>query len=176
MTHRRALSYTSPPFVAAQLKGAAAVRLYLATGTQERLVTRKANIRLPVKHILAAQAGVALLVALVLAFHGHIAAYSALTGGLICVVANGYAAWRAFGPPPVESAEGALSNLYRAEVGKFIIVASLFIVVFAGWESVNIGAFLAGSIATMIVGIVVPAFQRVDEIPDKGQAGIETDG
>ena len=140
-------------------------------------MTRKANIRLPIKHILLVQAGVTLLVALVLALYGRVAAYSAFTGGLICVVANAYAAWRAFAPMQMESAEGALANLYRAEFGKFLIIASLFIAVFAGWKDVNIVAFLAGSIATMVAGAVAPAFQRVYvNIPQKGETGTTTDG
>ena len=140
-------------------------------------MTRKANNRLPIKHILFAQAGVTLLVALVLALHGRVAAYSALTGGLIFVVANAYAAWRAFAPLPLESAEGALANLYRAEFGKLVIIASLFIAVFAGWEGVNIFAFLAGSIATMVAGVVVPACQRAHvNAPQKGETGTITDG
>lgn len=140
-------------------------------------MTRKAHIRLPVKNILAAQAGVTLLVSLALAFHGRVAAYSAFTGGLICVAANAYAAWRAFAPTTAESTEGVLSNLYRAELGKFVIVAALFIAVFAGWENVNIGAFLAGSVTAIVVGVIAPALQRVEEkIPHKGETGTTTDG
>ena len=140
-------------------------------------MTRKANFRLPIKHILLAQAGVTLLVALVLALHGRVAAYSAFTGGLICVVANAYAAWRAFAPVSMESADGALANLYRAEFGKFVIIASLFIAVFAGWEGVDIVAFLAGSIATMVAGAIAPACQHVYvNIPQKEETGTTTDG
>ena len=140
-------------------------------------MTRKANNRLPIKHILLTQAGVTLLVALVLALHEPVAAYSAFTGGLIIVVANAYAAWRAFAPTPMESAEGALANLYRAEFGKFVIITSLFVAVFAGWEGVNIIALLAGSIATMIAGAIVPAFQRLQvNIPQKGETGTTSDG
>ena len=160
-----------------QLRQDGSLAISFVNGDRERLVTRKANIRLPIKHILLTQAGVALLLALALAWHGRVAAYSAFTGGLICVVANAYAAWRAFAPIPTESAEGALANLYRAELGKFVIIASLFIAVFAGWESVNIGAFLAGTIATMVAGAIAPAFQRVHvNIPSRGETGTTTDG
>lgn len=139
-------------------------------------MTRKVQLRSPVKHILFAQAGATVLVAMALAWHGRVAAYSALTGGLICLAANAYAAWRAFNTTTAESAAGVLSNLYRAEVGKLVTIGALFIAVFTGWEEVNIGAFIAGSIAALIAGAVSPAFQRDWNIPDKGQAGTQIDG
>ena len=135
-------------------------------------MTREAHFRSPVKHILFAQAGATGLIALALAWHGRVAAYSALIGGLICVAANAYAAWRALRPGTAESAAGALSNLYRAEMGKLIMIGAMCIAVFAGWEEVNVGAFIAGSITAIVAGTLSPAFQRIDlNIPDKGQAG-----
>lgn len=127
--------------------------------------------------MLLAQAGVTLAISLALAFYGRTAAFSALAGGAICVVANGYAAWRSFTPSVMESAHGALSSLYRAEVGKLVMMAALFIAVFAGWKTVNIGAFIAGCAAAMVVGIIGAAFQRVDQEPlGDGETGTETDG
>lgn len=140
-------------------------------------MTRKTHFGSPVKHILFAQAGATLLLAMALVWHGRIAAYSALTGGLICVAANTYAAWRAHKPSTRESAAGTLSNLYRAEIGKLVMIGASFIAVFTGWEEVHVGAFVAGSIAAMIAGVVSPAFQRIDwNNSGNGQAGTETDG
>lgn len=141
------------------------------------MVTRKIHFCSPVQHILVAQVGATLLAALVLMWFGPAAAFSALTGGLICVAANAYAAWRALRPQAMASAAGTLSNLYRAEMGKLMMIGAMFIAVFTAWDGVNIGAFIAGSMAAMIAGAISPAFQRADwHLPHNRQVGTETDG
>lgn len=123
-------------------------------------------------------------------WHDRIAALSALAGGSILVAANVYAAWRVFSAAKDKSADESgqdvLSNLYRAELGKLVMIAALCLAVFAGWKTVNISAFIAGCAAAMIVGIIGAAFQRIDQRIDKnnpikismgkGDTGTETDG
>lgn len=78
------------------------------------------------------------------------------------MAANLYAAWRALKPSPTETAAGALSKLYRAEMGKLIMIGALFVAVFTGWEEVNVVAFLTGSMIAVIAGAAGPFFQRID--------------
>ena len=116
----------------------------------------------PFKQALLAQGAVTLVTALALGYYGRTAALSALTGGLIVVVANVYSTWRVFSASETESAEQALTRLYRAEAGKLIMMVALFVAVFAGWKSVNIVAFITGCAAVMITGLIGAAFQNGD--------------
>ena len=114
----------------------------------------------------------------------RVAALSALTGGMIFLAANVYAAWRVFSAAKDktedQSGQYTLANLYRAELGKLAMIAALCLAVFAGWKTVNISAFIAGCAAAMIVGIIGAAFQRIDSpakiSTGKGDTGTETDG
>ena len=146
----------------------------------EHSVTGRNHFHWPVKHILLAQGAAVLLMAAVWIWRDWVAALSALTGGVIFVAANVYAAWRVFSAArdKTEDRSGhyVLSNLYRAELGKLVMIAALFVAVFAGWKTVNISAFIAGCAAAMIVGIIGAAFQRTDNnIPlkmDMGKMGV----
>ena len=132
-----------------------------------------------------------MLVTVAWIWRDRVAALSALAGGLIFLAANVYAAWRVFSAAKDDtgdkSGQGALSNLYRAELGKLVMIAALCLAVFAGWKTINIGAFIAGCAAAMIVGIIGAAFQRIEHnIPTKigtgktgmgkGDTGTKTDG
>ena len=131
----------------------------------------------PFKKALLAQGAVTLVTAVALGYYGRTAALSALTGGLIVVVANVYSTWRVFSASETESAEQALTRLYRAEAGKLIMMAALFVAVFAGWKSVNIVAFITGCAAVMITGLIGAAFQNGDRnISRSRETGEESDG
>jgi ATP synthase protein I len=131
----------------------------------------------PFKQALLAQGAVALVTALALGYYGRTAALSALTGGLIVVVANVYSTWRVFSASTTESAEQTLTRLYRAEAGKLIMMVALFVAVFAGWKSVNIVAFITGCVAVMITGLIGAAFQNGDRnISRSRETGEESDG
>jgi F0F1-type ATP synthase assembly protein I len=140
-------------------------------------VMNKTGVPALFKQSLLAQAAVSLATALAFGYYGRNAGFSALTGGLIVVVANVYSAWRVFSASKTETAEQALAMLYRAETGKLIMIVALFMVVFTGWKSVNIVAFVAGCAAAMITGLIGSAFHNVDQnISRNTGAGKETDG
>ena len=121
--------------------------------------------------------GITLVVALVLGFFGYTEALSALAGGIIVVVANAYAAWRVFSRADEEPPEQALSTLYRAEVGKLLMMGALFAAVFAGWKNVNVVAFVAGcAVAMFTVPIAVAYCDANENIVPKRGTGTETDG
>ena len=137
------------------------------------------NLRAPsqLKQTVLIPAGITLAVALLLGFIGHTAAVSALAGGLIVVLANAYTTGRVFARADKEPAEQALSTLYRAEVGKLLMIGALFAAVFAGWKNVNVVAFLAGCAAVMITAPIAVAFSKANEhIVPKRETGTETDG
>jgi ATP synthase protein I len=137
------------------------------------------NLQVPaqLKQTVLIPAGITLVVALALSLVGPTEALSSVSGGLIVVLANAFSAWRVFSPAKGESAELALANLYRAEVGKLLMMGALFIAVFAGWEDVNIAAFIAGCAAAAFTAPIATAFC------DEGrktllsrETGRETDG
>ena len=137
------------------------------------------NLRAPaqLKQTVLIPTGITLVVALLLGFVGYTAAISALSGGLIVVVTNAYSTWRVFAKADKEPAEQALATLYRAEVGKLLMMGALFIAVFAGWKNVNVVAFLAGCAAAMFTAPIAVAFSRANEhIVPKRETGTETDG
>ncbi|MFC1680236.1 ATP synthase subunit I [Pseudomonadota bacterium] len=120
---------------------------------------------------------ITMVLALSLGFIGHTAAISALAGGMIVVVANAYSTWRVFARADEEPAAQALSTLYRAEVGKLLMMGALFTAVFAGWKNVNVIAFLAGCAVAMFTAPIAVAFSNANEhIVPKRETGTETDG
>lgn len=140
-------------------------------------VVGKVRVPAQVKQVLWAQFALVVAISLGLALYSRVAAYSALTGGSICLVASLYAARRAFSGTAEESAQGTVSNLYRAEAGKLIMMAALCAAVFAGWETINFGAFLAGFAAALIAGAITTPFQRTEQnILGKGGTSRNADG
>jgi ATP synthase protein I len=109
-----------------------------------------------VKHVvpltLLAQACVTLVVATVLwAGFGTVAAVSALLGGAAVVVPNGFLAARLLAP----SRDGSGGSLMRAawigEVGKVLLTALLFGVIFGFVRPIQPLAVFAGFIAAQLV-------------------------
>jgi len=90
-------------------------------------------------------------------FAGAGAARSALAGAVICGVAYIYAAWRVFGSRRRAVSEHAeLANLYRAEVGKLLLIGALTAALFAATE-VHILAYIGGCLGAILTGIGVAA-------------------
>jgi len=118
----------------------------------------------PLKNVLAAQLAVTLAVSLGLIVLDRHAAYSAATGGLINVVSTTYAGWRIFRFDGRGSPDRELFNMYRAEVGKLVVIGGLCAVAFAVMESIHIGAFIGAFSATLIAGLVAAAW-HADDVP-----------
>lgn len=137
------------------------------------------NLHTPaqLKQTVLIPAGITLVLALSLGFVGYTEALSALSGGLIVVVANAYSTWRVFSRADEEPAEQTLSTLYRAEAGKLFMLGALFAALFAGWKNVNVVAFVAGCATAMFAAPIAVAFSNADEnIVLKRKTGTETDG
>lgn len=84
---------------------------------------------------------------------GGTAGYSALLGGVIAAVPGAWFAWRAFRYTGTREAERIVGSFYIAEVGKFVLLAMLFALVFKLVEPLHIGALFCAFIATLLVGI-----------------------
>lgn len=121
-----------------------------------------AQARSPVKRIFLAQFGATLGLVFALLVLDRGAAQAALMGGTICTIANTYAGWRVFTRAIPGSAYGELSNLYRAEFGKLLMIAAMCVAYFAADGDVNILAFIGGCVVAVAANAVGAATQRFD--------------
>lgn len=104
--------------------------------------------------ILLAQLGVGLAVAAAgQVWAGTVAAYSALLGGLICVVPNSFLALRMFAGSLMGDPRRALTATYVGAAGKWLLTAALFAVVFMLVRPLRPGWLFAGFLASQ--GIVL---------------------
>ena len=101
-----------------------------------------------------------MVLAMALLLHEHTAAISALVGGAICTIANGYAGWRIFATARPRTPQSELLGFYRAELGKLVTIVSLSVAYFAAAKQVDILAFVGAFLATLIAGTVAAASQE----------------
>jgi ATP synthase protein I len=118
--------------------------------------TIEAAVVIDVKHVapltLLAQACVSGLMALALwVWLGEVAAFSALLGGAVAVVPNGFLAARLLQPGRDESARAMMRSAWVGEIGKLLLTAVLFGVIFAFVRPLSPPAVFAGFIAATLV-------------------------
>jgi len=109
-----------------------------------------------VKHVvpvtLLVQACVSIVVAAVLwVWMGEVAGMSALLGGVTAVVPNGFLAARLLQPSRDESARAMMRSAWFGEIGKVLLTALLFGVIFGFVRPVHPLAVFAGFIAAQLV-------------------------
>ena len=109
-----------------------------------------------VKHVvpltLLVQACVSLVLAAVLWISvGEVAAMSALLGGAAVVVPNGFLAARLLAPSRDESAGAIMRAAWFGEIGKVLLTALLFGVIFGFVRPISPLAVFAGFIAAQLV-------------------------
>lgn len=109
-----------------------------------------------VNRILKAQLLIAIALPLVLAIWDFAAAWSALLGGLICLLPNVYFARRMFRHTGARAAQKIVRSFYAAEVGKLVFTAILFGVAFAAIDGLVPPALFAGFIAVQLVNWLAP--------------------
>ncbi|HEX6997001.1 MAG TPA: ATP synthase subunit I [Gammaproteobacteria bacterium] len=101
---------------------------------------------------LLAQAGVTVGLALLLKLGlGDVVALSALIGGLIAVIPNGFLAARLLAPRAATSAQALMRAAWLGEVGKLLLTALLFGAAFALIRPISPAAVLGGYIAAQLV-------------------------
>ena len=107
------------------------------------------------------------LTAILLAMLADGQARSALLGGGIALLANGYSVWRVFSAPAETSGEAALANLYRAEFGKLVITGALCAMAFAFADNLAVGGFLAGLLATLLAATIGAIFAQRNDVGER---------
>ncbi|MBE7374142.1 F0F1 ATP synthase subunit I [Pseudomonas sp. AL-54] len=109
--------------------------------------------RLPAFRVLLAQALVTFLTAVSCGVvFGIVAGYSALCGGLIALLANVYFAYKAFRYFGARSTRAIIQSFWSGEMGKQILAATLFALVFVGVRPLQPVALFAGYLLVLGVG------------------------
>ena len=114
--------------------------------------------RLAVFPVLLAQFVILLIAALALWYwHGVVAGYSGLCGGLIALLPNMYFAHRAFRFSGARAAQAIVRSFYAGEAGKLILTAVLFALTFAGVKPLAPLAVFGVFVLTQLVSWFAPA-------------------
>ncbi|MBN1240785.1 MAG: ATP synthase subunit I [Gammaproteobacteria bacterium] len=101
---------------------------------------------------LLAQTGVSLgLAGLLALLQGSVAAVSVLLGGLVAVIPNGFLAARLLKPRADDSARAIMRSAWIGEIGKLLLTALLFGVIFAVMRPIAAPAVFGGFIAAQLV-------------------------
>jgi ATP synthase protein I len=125
---------------------------------QEALVLTDDRRTVPLT--LLAQAGVSVGLAIMLWWaHGSVAAVSALLGGMVAVIPNGFLAARLL-TPRTSDARGLLRSAWIGELGKVVLTALLFAVIFGAIRPIAPLAVFGGFIAAQFVVLGALVFPR----------------
>ena len=104
-----------------------------------------------VAKVLLAQLG--LTVALAMIFwgtDGHVSGYSALLGGLTCVIPNAFLALRLAAPRRDPGAHALVRAAYIGELGKLALTVLMFSMVFLLVQPLQAGSLFAGFIVAQL--------------------------
>lgn len=105
-----------------------------------------------VAKVLLAQLGMSVVLALLFwGTQGRVSGYSALLGGLVCVVPNAFLALRLVVPRRDPGAAALIRAAYIGELGKLALTVTLFSMVFVLVKALAPVAFFAGFIAAQFV-------------------------
>jgi len=102
--------------------------------------------------VLIGQIGIgAVLAAVLWGVYGNVAGYSALLGGLACVVPNAFLALRLAVPRRDPGARSLIRAAYIGELGKLALTVLIFSIVFTLVQPLAAAALFAGFIAAQLV-------------------------
>lgn len=110
--------------------------------------------RPPVHRITLAQVVFLGLLCLILAASDKVFAYSFACGGLVAVVPQAWFVSRAFRRQPAKAAEAMARSGYAGEIGKFLLSAAGFAVVFATVRPLDGLAVFAGYLVMLTIQII----------------------
>lgn len=111
----------------------------------------------PIVTILLLQVAASALVAIGFAvWLGQLAAVSALLGGVIAVVPNAFLAARLLSPRAGANARALLRAAWLGEIGKLVLTALLFAVVFVSIRPLSAPAVFGGYIAAQLMFFGLP--------------------
>ena len=114
-------------------------------------------MRREIGEIFVVQLFVMLLVASFCLFKDGVAAYSAISGGLICLIPGLYAAMRMTMKIGVDNA--GLATVAMGELGKLVLTIALFLVVFAFIEPLDVMSFFGTFVTLQLVYIAAPLYR-----------------
>jgi ATP synthase protein I len=121
--------------------------------------------------ILMAQTGISMVLAMLFwGINGSVAGYSALLGGLTCVVPNAFLALRLAAPRRDPGAGALVRAAYIGELGKVALTVLLFSMVFTLVRPLAAGALFAGFIAAQLVTFL--GFVMRDRAQEVGKRSI----
>ena len=121
----------------------------MMVGAEERSSARSGN---PVAKVLLGQLGSSVLLAtLFWGIAGRVSAYSALLGGLTCVVPNAFLALRLVVPRRDPGAGALVRAAYIGETGKIALTVLMFSLVFTLVRPLAAGPLFTGFIAATLV-------------------------
>lgn len=112
-----------------------------------------------IRQIILVQVIASILVAALLLFWDWVAAYSALLGGLICVIPNSYLAIRISFTDGLSAAQRT-GRLIQGEAGKLIQTVLLFGLVFGWVRPLQSAVLLLSFIGIQLLHWLVPVFAR----------------
>lgn len=102
--------------------------------------------------VLLAQIAVSVvLMAMLWGLYGSVAGYSALLGGLTCVIPNAFLGLRLILPRRDPGAGALLRAAYLGELGKLALTVIMFSVIFTVLRPLSAAALFAGFIAAQLV-------------------------
>ena len=103
--------------------------------------------------ILVTQAVVTLIGTVGFSFSSFVAAYSALLGGIACIIPSTYAIWRVFGKHQLSANDPrTFGIMLRAELVKIAITAMVFTAIFLSVSNIDPIAMFAVFAAAMFIG------------------------
>jgi ATP synthase protein I len=113
-----------------------------------------------IRHIISAQFGFAILVALALLLFNQLYAWSGLIGGLISASINGLTARKVFVPYRAQDPGAVLARMYGAEFRKLFLSGVMFALVLILVEPLSVGAMLGSYLFVQVaVPIIVFLFE-----------------
>ena len=114
-------------------------------------------MRREIGEIFVVQLFVMLLVASFCLFKDVVAAYSAISGGLICLIPGLYAAMRMTMKIGVDNA--GLASVAMGELGKLVLTIALFLVAFAFIEPLDVMSFFGTFVTLQLVYTAAPLYR-----------------
>jgi ATP synthase protein I len=122
------------------------------TGQSERLpASTPTGSGHTVIRVLLLQLGLSVVVAMLFwGLKGYVSGYSALLGGLTCVIPNAFLALRLTVPRQDPGAGALMRAAYVGELGKLALTIIMFIMVFSLVRPLAAGALFAGFIAAQL--------------------------
>ncbi len=114
--------------------------------------------------VLLLQLTVAVLAAVVMwLWKDPVAGYSTLLGGMIALLPNLYFAYKAFRYFGARSVKAIVQSFWSGAMGKLILTAALFALVFAGVERLSVAALFVGY--ALVLSVAASALLLVKGFP-----------